>query len=331
VRTFLLFILIAVLTHQGFCDTNMIPTTGEDSARAFALSNLVGRSEGDVQSALGEPLTKVSVPSMGVLWYYSNSVVTIKDGKVSTARISRAGFTPSQVAYFQRYTNTASARFIGKVPLVFDNIPIPADWKTNRNMQVSLLYPSAQWDSITTRFGNEFAKYPQALLDRTIRAIMVPAKMATGGDSIGGLCVSADWFIYVARAPDFHHEYAHLLHGRFHGFFPSDAWKAQNGEPYTEDGRLVRLNWSQNESLGGPWYHERGFINRYAMVSEEEDFAELMRVTMNEPAVVARAAREFPRLNAKLDILLKYLEDLSVRLANDHEPLPIRAALQEKP
>lgn len=318
-RVCLFCLLFVVLVRPGLCEEADTSSEADETGQLPTPPPLTGLSAEEVERAMGEPMARVTRDPC-VMWSYTNCIVVIQNGEVTSTHA---------VPKFEPITSTNSACFIGKVPLVFGDIPISPENKTRRNMMVSLVYSPAEWYSVTGRFRTELAKYPQALLDRTLQAVFVPARLSVTGDSIGGTCDSANWSVYVTFAPRFHHEFAHLLYSRFRELFPADSWNAQNGEPYTKDGRFVRLNWDEQKALGTPWYHERGFINRYAMVSEEEDFCALMEATMVHPEVVGRAAREFPRLRGKLDIQLQFLDDLSVLLANAPQGMPIRAALQK--
>jgi len=225
----------------------------------------------------------------------------------------RAAGQHNYVPPFKR-NPSESAKFIGEIPVEFEAILMPKKLVQEKNIQIGRFTGKSRRKALSG-LQAALGKYPAELTDNTVNTIYFPSQILSGGDRVGGFADISSRKIYITNSRTFHHEYGHVLLHSFYKLFPRKDWLALNDRDYTDDGRIVRVLYEARQRYGSPYYHDKGFINRYAMVSLHEDFAETFEITMAHPDIMDKTQRNSERISKKIDLMVRFLNDIIAHIS----------------
>ena len=228
-------------------------------------------------------------------------------GTLPLPQLRKRGYRPP----FRR-SPSDSAKFIGAIPVEFEKILVPKKLVQSQNIQIGRLTGKNRRKAFS---GLQAAlnRYPKELTENTVNTIYFPSQILSGVDRVGGFAELGGRNLYITSSGQFHHEFGHLLLYSFYRSFPKKEWIALNKKDYTDDGRIVRVNYEARQKYGSPYYHDKGFVNRYAMVSMHEDFAETFGITFEHSTVMDRTRKSSDLISKKLDLMVKFLNDVIKR------------------
>jgi len=169
------------------------------------------------------------------------------------------------------------------------------------------------------------SRYPPELVRGHLGAIFLTGDLETQGIRIGGTYLH-DW-VYVSGAGlrgfwvedevaiALHHEFSSLL---FHdGEFPHSGWRSVNdtGFTYLEDpDAVLKAADQRRDPAEAEEWHRAGFVSDYGMSSIENDFNTFAELTFGRPAEIAALARRYPKIAAKLSLLIDFYQELAPEL-----------------
>ena len=168
-------------------------------------------------------------------------------------------------------------------------------------------------------------RYPTSLLKNNLGAVFVVKDLHFSGITAAGT-YGADRVFLANGGQDngytsawirqtFHSEFSSVLLWRHPEMFDDAAWNACNspGFRYSSNGVQAVKNGQASMSTGLSWWM-RGFIDRYAMSSREEDFNSLVEYLFTHPASERLPLQLSPILARKAALVQKFYRKLGMNI-----------------
>jgi len=109
-----------------------------------------------------------------------------------------------------------------------------------------------------------------------------------------------------------HHEFSHILF--FHNSFPTHEWEKVNPTGWTYIGSGWDLIGKRRTSARSPERLEKGFLEKYAEASLEEDFSVFAEWIFTRPDQLAEYASRYERIQRKADISAAFYRRIGIEL-----------------
>ncbi len=195
---------------------------------------------------------------------------------------------------------------------------------------------------ITALKGIKYAlsKYPPELIKKHLKAVFIPGVIETYDVQIGGSYFSS--WIYLSALEkyeqagselyslNFHHELSSLFFNG--GGFPTDRWIAVNSPgfsylPTQIDVVQAADQKNRKDPKDAPSWYKAGFVHDYGMTSIENDINMYAELAMTNPERLQTLAQEFPKINAKAQILVEFYSGLAPELGEYFKSVGLNDAL----
>jgi hypothetical protein len=167
------------------------------------------------------------------------------------------------------------------------------------------------------------AKYPPWVVQKYLHRVRWVEDLFLKGENVEGAADHPTRSFYVEVSENnesysdievevtFHHEFAHILDEEFP--FPKEAWRACNPEGFV---------YKEREDDPGKDLWEKGFVSNYAQSEIDEDFPELTGLIFAEPRKARLLIDNFPRLQAKYRLWLKFYQKIDPDYFTDERFFP---------
>jgi hypothetical protein len=203
------------------------------------------------------------------------------------------------------------AQYYGEIPVVFEMRHWPPQMRQIFNESVEIPVSTGQRRTTYQTLVYELRKYPPPMLDRTIRCIYVIRNLKGEGKDPAGYAFYTEGIV-IEHTSYVHHEIAHQFHAQFADAFPAEALQALSGG---------YLGLGHSEALPFKALCELGFVSDYGRSNVYEDFAEFCEKLYLQPEYMFRLIAEYPKLQAKYDLVRPFLEMIKRRTTGDTTPM----------
>ena len=203
------------------------------------------------------------------------------------------------------------AQYCGEVPIVFELRHWPPQLRQIFNESVEIPLSTGQRRTTYQTVIYELRKYPQEMLDKTIRCIYVIRALKGTEKDAAGFAFHTEGIVIV-HSSYVHHEVAHQFAYQFPDAFPAKELQEISGE-------YVAFDLAQAVYFKTVW--EKGFASNYGMTSVQEDFAEFCERLYLQPEYTFKLMEEYPKLKAKFAVIRPFLEMVKRRTTGDDSPM----------
>jgi hypothetical protein len=149
--------------------------------------------------------------------------------------------------------------------------------------------------------------YPLDILSKNLRKIYLVDEAYIHGHRVAGTYRMRDKAIILAAYFELdyyaHHEFSSLLMRNYYNY--EQVWTSYNKMGYVHHTEFKEM--SGNKKL-----RDAGFLFDYSQVSFEEDFNVLAGYYFDEPKWLLEMSKAYPRILAKVKIIKKFYNKLSI-------------------
>lgn len=206
-----------------------------------------------------------------------------------------------------------NVQYYKNIPIVFEIAKWPPAMRQSYDVSVEVPVETGQRRSTLDTLPYELKKYPDEMLEQTLRCIYMIRDIRGAGLKMNPAALAFyTEGIVLEHTYHLHHEYAHQLDFLFSRVFPEKALTAVSGE-YKGFKAEQRLYYKDLWKLG--------YTSNYAMSSVHEDFAEFCSMLYLQPLAIFVAMKDNPKLQEKFNVIRPFLEMVKRRTTGDTAPM----------
>lgn len=197
----------------------------------------------------------------------------------------------------------------------------PCKWRNKKTKPVISPVDQGEVSRTNSALQKALDRYPAELLKKNLKRVYVVKTMSFFGLEYGGTYHKRK--IYITSNGTrmgyseaflqglFHHEFSSILLKRHTAYFDREGWHACNPADfeYGQGGKEALAN-AEAGIQADPGLFPMGFINQYAMASEEEDFNTYAQFLFRSDPVFWQAWEEHPAIRNKTRLLISFLHQL---------------------